>query len=142
MATVASALVTSYLTGYTFDGYVLGEIAEPKDLMPNYAFTQINPLPFEVNEWVVTIWKCDMSMLYVLGLYAAYVAIFYMFNGAYYAFLAVRKKILARIHMPVPATEEAEPELAVAEEGSETEAELAATDTPTEGEPKGEEKEE
>ena len=118
VATVASALVTSASMGFTYNGYTLGE---GEYLMPNYAFTQINPFPFEVSIWNVTIWKCEMSILYILGLYAAYVAIFYMFNGTYYAFLAVRRKILARIHMPAPATEGIEPELAVTEEGDEEE---------------------
>ena len=111
VATISSALVTSYLDGYTYQGYILGdEVRQAAELLegdlrqqqlqlllPNYAFTQVNPFPFEVNIWVVTIWKCEVKLLYVLGLYAAYVAIFFAFNGAYYAFLAVRKTVLAKL---------------------------------------------
>lgn len=118
VASLASALVTSASTGFTYDGYTL---AEGEWLMPNYAFTQINPLPFEVPMWRLTIWKCDLNALYILGLYAAYVAIFYAFNGAYYAFLAIRSKILSRKitvpHIPLsglPAEQVSE--TAVAEE--------------------------
>lgn len=121
VATVASALVTSASMGFSFNGYTL---TEGEYLKPNYAFTQINPLPFELPVWGLTIWKCEMNMLYVLGLYAAYVAIFYMFNGAYYAFLAARKKILAALHMRRAATEAAgaaEAEFAVSEDTAEDE---------------------
>lgn len=98
VATVASALVTSYLADYSYNGFVLGEVVDnPQLLLPNYAFTQINPFPFEVPVWGLTIWKYKVNLLYVLGLYVAYVAIFFAFNGAYYAFLAVRKRILAAV---------------------------------------------
>ena len=93
IASVASALVTS--ASYDFrvgDFQLSGEDL----LMPNYAFTQINPLPFEVPPIVtLRIWRYDVNVLYVLGLYAAYVGIFFAWTGAYYAFLAVRKKALA-----------------------------------------------
>ena len=79
--------------GFTYNGYTL---QDGEWLMPNYAFTQINPLPFSVPVWGLTIWKCELNMLYILGLYAAYVAIFYAMNGGYYAFLAIRKKALSR----------------------------------------------
>ena len=118
VATVSSALVSSYLEGYTYSGFTLGEevrkAAELLEgdlrqqqlqlLLPNYAFTQVNPFPFELNIWTVTIWKSEVKLLYVLGLYAAYVAIFFAFNGVYYAFLKVRGKILSR--RAVPITEE------------------------------------
>ena len=94
VATVSSALVTSYLTDYAYGGHILGEVAPEQQLLPNYAFTQINPFPFEVSVWGLTIWKYKVNLLYVLGLYVAYVAIFFAFNGAYYAFLAVRKRVL------------------------------------------------
>lgn len=128
VATISSALVTSYLTDYSYGGYILGEVATEQQLLPNYAFTQINPFPFEVNIWGVTIWKYEVKLLYVLGLYAAYVAIFFAFIGAYYAFLAVRGKILARIAkkraVPVSEAEEIEEgaeETAIAEEEHEEE---------------------
>ncbi len=107
VASVASALVTSASMGFGFDGYIL---QEGEFLLPNYAFTQINPLPFEVPMWKLTIWKCDLNALYILGLYAFYVGIFLAFNGAYYAFLAVRKAIIkkrAPAELPAEAVSEA-----------------------------------
>lgn len=96
IASVASALVTSAYMNWGIDE------------MPNYAFTQINPLPFEVPPVIkLRIWRYDVNVLYVLGLWAAYVAIFFAFNGAYYAFMAVRKKVLSRRRAvpdtPIPA---------------------------------------
>lgn len=91
-ASVASALVSSASMEFSYGGYVLSEV-----LLPNYAFTQLNPLPFDVPMWKLTIWRYDLNALYILGLYAAYVAIFFVFNGLHYAFLAVRKAVLARI---------------------------------------------
>ena len=119
VATVSSALVTSYLEGYTYNGYVLGdEVRQAAEaltgdlkqqqlqlLLPNYAFTQLNPFPFEMPVWGPTIWNYQVNLLYVLGLYAAYVAIFFAFNGSYYAFLAIRKKVLAKLVVRVPAVE-------------------------------------
>ena len=126
VATISSALVTSYLDGYTYQGYVLGdEVRQAAELLegdlrqqqlqlllPNYAFTQVNPFPFELPVWGPTIWHYQVNLLYVLGLYAAYVGIFFAFNGAYYAFLAVRKKVLAKLaaRVPAPAVAEGEPD--------------------------------
>ena len=135
VATVSSALVSSYLEGYTYQGYVLGdEVRKAAELLtgdaaqqqlqlllPNYAFTQVNPFPFELPVWGITIWKYKVNLLYVFGLYVAYVAIFFAFNGVYQAFLAVRKKILSRRAVPATAEGESEAlieEAAVAEEGS------------------------
>ena len=94
-ASVCSALVTSAsMTWTTDDGYMLS----PDELIiPNYAFTQNNPLPFALPPvWTLRIWNYELNLLYILGLYAAYVAIFFAFTGFYYAFLAVRKKWLER----------------------------------------------
>lgn len=144
VATVSSALVTSYLTDYSYGGYVLGEVAaDPQLLLPNYAFTQINPLPFDVPVWGLTIWKYEVNLLYVLGLYVAYVAIFFAFNGAYFAFLAVRKRILVAILRRRTVTaigaeetsDEQVEEAAIAEEPT-------AEEQPRENEPQESEKEE
>ena len=140
VATVSSALVTSYLTDYSYNGYILGEVAEEQQLLPNYAFTQINPFPFEVNIWGVTIWKYEVKLLYVLGLYAAYVAIFFAFNGAYYAFLAVRKRVLVALQrkrtLLGAGAEEPLEEAAIAEEEP-----VEPSEAPEESEPQEEEKE-
>lgn len=98
IASVSSALVTSASMGFGYDGYVLGE---GEYLFPNYAFTQKNPLPFNVPMWKLTIWRHDLNALYILGLYAAYVGIFFAFNGAYFLFLYVRKRVL-RTAQPLP----------------------------------------
>ncbi|MGN0814743.1 MAG: hypothetical protein ACI4MH_05900 [Candidatus Coproplasma sp.] len=95
LASVCSALVTSASMGWhTQDGYYLS----PDELLyPNYAFTQINPLPFTVPPIVtLTVWRYEINVLYVLGLYAVYVGLFFSFTGLYYAFLALRKKYFAR----------------------------------------------
>ena len=92
IASVASALVSSASMGFEYGGYIL---QEGEYLKPNYAFTQVNPLPFDVPMLKLTIWRYDLNALYILGLYAAYVAIFYAFNGACYAFVAIRKKVLS-----------------------------------------------
>lgn len=153
VATVSSALVTSYLDGYTYQGHVLGdEVRKAAELLegdlrqqqlqlllPNYAFTQVNPFPFELPVWGPTIWKYQVNILYVLGLYAAYVAIFFAFNGAYYAFLAVRKRILARVK--APAVEQEEPAFEALEETALTE-ESAAEEQPPEEEGAAEKSEE
>jgi uncharacterized membrane protein YwaF len=93
LAAIASALVTSWSqTLQASDGsFPLAD----NPLIPNYAFTQNNPLPFDVPPVLtLTIWKYQLNVLYILGLYAAYVALFEILNGAYFAFLAIRKKVL------------------------------------------------
>jgi hypothetical protein len=119
LASVCAALVTSAsMTWHTADGYYL-----PTDglLTPNYAFTQINPLPFEVPPIItLTIWKYQINVLYVLGLYAVYVALFFSFMGAYYAFLAIRKSYLSHRktseNYSTPISEVASSELAATTE--------------------------
>ena len=93
IASIASALVTSASTSFGYNGYTL---SESEWIIPNYAFTQINPLPFTVPMVKLTIWKYDLSLLYILGLYAFYVGIFFTFNAFYYAFINIRKAILKR----------------------------------------------
>ncbi|MDE7306552.1 MAG: YwaF family protein, partial [Clostridia bacterium] len=93
VASLSSALVSSASMSFTYNGYTL---QDGEWLMPNYAFTQINPLPFDLPMVKLTVWKYNLNILYILGLYAAYVGLFFAFTGAYYAFLAVRKKVLER----------------------------------------------
>lgn len=81
-ASVASALVTSYSIEAGLTGSDI--------LYPNYAFTQINPLPFEVPAiFTVTLWHYDINILYETGLYIFYVAIFFTFYGLYRIWLAL-----------------------------------------------------
>lgn len=105
LATVASGLVSSFLEGYTYNGYTLHYDKDPNKTdfnLPNFAFTQVNPLPIEVPEVPLKIWKWNMNLLYVILVYIAYVCLFWAFNGLYYAFLAIRKK-LAYIRKPQTA---------------------------------------
>ena len=75
----------------------------------------------------------------MLGLYAAYVAIFFAFNGAYYAFLAVRKRVLAKLALrTAPAIEQGEP--VVAEEAAIAEEEEPPQTEPLEETPEEKEK--
>ncbi len=121
VASLSSALVTSASMGFSYDGYTLQYIPEldiDEWLYPNYAFTQENPLPFELPMWKLRIWRYDLNMLYILGLYAAYVAIFYAMNGGYYAFLAIRRKVLKGKQIPVAELEFAQADEAQAEAAS------------------------
>ncbi len=119
IASLSSALVSSASMDFTYNGYTL---QDGEWLKPNYAFTQVNPLPFELPMWKLTIWRYDLNALYILGLYAAYVAIFYAMNGAYFAFLAIRKKVLKPKETPLVAIGLSP------DNGAEAQAETAATD--------------
>ena len=126
VAAVASALVTSASMGFTYDGYTL---QDGEWLYPNYAFTQKNPTPIPEPVLNIKIWKCDMNIAYLIILYAVYVGLFYAMNGVYYAFLAIRKRVLAgrtdvgTAPVPETAAPEAEAEAAAADDGAEPERE-------------------
>ena len=91
VASVASGIVSSASMDFSYDGYTL---AEGEWLKPNYAFTQINPLPIPVYEIPFKIWKCEFNLLYLIILYLVYVGLFWIFTGAYYAFHGIRKKVI------------------------------------------------
>jgi hypothetical protein len=95
LASLSSALVTSASSiWHTQSGYYL---EENEWLLPNYAFTQINPLPFNVPPIItITIWKYKINVLYVLGLYGFYVGMFLSFTAAYYLLLFVKRKLIDR----------------------------------------------
>lgn len=90
-AAVASGLVTSASMSFSFDGYTL---QEGDYLYPNYAFTQISPIEATLPVIPLKIWRYEFNVLYLIILYAVYVGIFWTFIGAYYAFLALRKKVI------------------------------------------------
>lgn len=92
VAAVASGLVSSASMTFGYDGYVL---QEGEWLTPNYAFTQINPVPIPVYNVPVVIWKCEFNLLYLIILYVVYVGLFWAFTGGYYAFNAVKRRIYA-----------------------------------------------
>lgn len=93
VATVASGLVSTFLTDR---GIVIGDYGAPGVDMspPNYAFTQVNPLPLPFDYIPFTIGNCTFYLSYLIALYAVYVGLFWIFTGGYYAFLAVRRRIL------------------------------------------------
>lgn len=121
IASVASALVSSYsMTWTTEDGrhlvydepYVMGD----GYIMPNYAFTQVNPLPIEVpNILPLGGIFAYINIFYVFLVYLAYVGLFFAFYGLYRAFLAIRKVVLART-APAPAATPAAAEAAATDE--------------------------
>lgn len=116
LASVCSALITSAsMTWHTADGYYL---AENELIYPNYAFTQINPLPFEVPPvWTLKIWNYELNLLYILGLYAVYLGLFFAFTAFYYIFLALHAKWLKRGIYAGQSS--AEGEFAAADDGQE-----------------------
>lgn len=108
IATVASGLVTSFLDGYTYNGYSLS--LEKGDFnYPNFAFTQVNPLPIPFDYIPFKIADCTFYLSYLIVLYLVYVGLFWTFTGSYYAFLQIRKRVLKTPVLPqVPATVQAE----------------------------------
>lgn len=76
LASFTSALVTNYSMGLT-DSF--GNLLQDP-IYPNYAFTQINPLPIEIPLWIsLPIGKANINVVYVLLVYIAYVALFFAF---------------------------------------------------------------
>lgn len=117
VATVASGLVSTFLTSYSYDGYTLtiGDYGAPGVDMspPNFSFTQVNPLPIPFDYIPFTIGNYTFYLSYIIALYVAYVGLFWAFTGAYYAFLAVRRRILGGLsqkagqkteEIPIPLT--------------------------------------
>ncbi len=100
VASLASTLV-SYLstTWTTADGtHLTDEAGNLLPLIPNYAFTQVNPLPFDVPNLIPLGGVMQyINMFYVLLVYAAYVGLFFTFYGLYRAYLGVYAKISAKI---------------------------------------------
>lgn len=88
IAAAASGVVSSASQSFSYDGYTL---QEGEWLTPNYAFTQINPVPIPVPEIPFTIWKCQFNLLYLIILYIVYVALFFIFIGGYYEFLLIKQ---------------------------------------------------
>lgn len=117
VAAVSSGLVSSASMDFEYDGY---KLQESEWLVPNYAFTQINPVPIPVYPIPITIWRCELNLLYLILLYIVYVGLFWSFTGGYYAFLAVRRRILRGQpkNIPVAVPEEIISEAAAADSDS------------------------
>ncbi len=101
VAAFTSGIITSASMNFSYGGYTL---AEDEWLIPNFAFTQINPIPVNLPLIPLRIWRYDFNALYLIILYTAYVAIFYTFNGAYYLLLFARGR-LARKTAAQPVSE-------------------------------------
>lgn len=118
-ATVTSGLVSTFLTTYSYDGYtiVIGDYGTADMSPPNYAFTQVNPLPIPFDYIPFTIGNCTFYLSYLIALYVVYVGLFWIFTGGYYAFLAVRRRIFGGQPQktPVPVVPIALSEAAAAE---------------------------
>lgn len=124
LAGLASGLVTEFLSTYEVNGYTLtiGPLSGyeyPEGTVfdmspPNYAFTQVCPLPIEVpNLLPLGGFMKHVNIFYVFLVYLAYVCLFFAFYGAYSAFLALRKVVLKSLALrgtakePVPETADA-----------------------------------
>lgn len=89
-----------YVTGTTLTENAIGGLGF---MRPNYAFTQVNPLPFAVPNLIPLggVFKY-INVFYVLLVYVAYVCLFFAFFGVYRAYLAVfglaRAKLAERAH--------------------------------------------
>lgn len=104
-AVVTSGVISSASMSFSYGGYTL---TEEEWLLPNFAFTQINPLPVDLPVIPLIIWKYEFNALYLLILYIFYVMIFYAFNGLYYLFLYIRKRILSNGTQVLQSSAEAE----------------------------------
>ncbi len=94
VATVVSGLITSASMGFSYDGYCL---SEEELIVPNYAYTQVNPLPIESPfDATITIWRYEFNVFYLCMLFLAYVAIFYVFNLLYFIFLRIRRAVIKK----------------------------------------------
>ena len=93
IASLASTLVSYFSTTWTTaDGIHLSS-----PIIPNYAFTQVNPLPFEVPNLIPLGGVMQyINLFYVLLVYIAYVCLFFTFYGLYRAYLGVYGAISAK----------------------------------------------
>ena len=148
IASVSSTLVSYASTkwvaddGFThliFDGIYVQGLSENgvAFMKPNFAFTQTNPLPFDVPNLIPLGGAfAYINLFYVLLVYIAYVCLFFAFYGLYRAYLPVYAKVMGAIAArkeakatpsPLPVGSEAMGEAAVAED-SERPDEVAAAE--------------
>ncbi|MGN1060213.1 MAG: hypothetical protein ACI4QN_00620 [Candidatus Coproplasma sp.] len=148
VASLASGLVSDMSTKWTasdgshltYDDFVVTGLIEggtgigsPGYMRPNFAFTQVNPLPFEFP-WPIKLggFMSYINILYVLVVYIAYVCLFFAFYGASVAFLAVLNKIKSsralRSSLRAVLPDQAVAEIAVAEEEGENAVDQTAAD--------------
>lgn len=116
LASLAGGLVSEISTTWTtesgehllYDNFLVTGSVDGQNVLnsagfmrPNYAFTQVNPLPFDVPNLIpLGGFMSYINLFYVLLVYIAYVALFFAFYGLYREYLAVyavvRKKYNAK----------------------------------------------
>ncbi len=138
IAAVSSALVTDFLTrmGLSVGEGINPDTDLPFDMTPpNYAFTQVNPLPFAVPNLIPLGGAFrHINVFYVILVYIAYVCLFFAFYGLYRAFLSLRKVVLAKLAergAEAPAEPEAPAVLAALEVAATDEQEALPEEQPT-----------
>lgn len=103
VAAVVSGLLETFLLSYSYEGnsVTIGEYGTGADMAPlNFSFTQVNPLPIPFDYIPFKIGACTFYLSYLIALYVAYVGLFWIFTGGYYAFLAIRKRVLKGKALP------------------------------------------
>ncbi|MCD8308053.1 MAG: YwaF family protein [Clostridia bacterium] len=94
LATVVSGVITSYSMTLSYNGIYL---TEDELIVPNYSFTQIDPLPiYNPPNIPFTIWKYEFNLFYLIFLFIDYIIIFYAFNGCYHIFLKCHTRFIHR----------------------------------------------
>ncbi|MGN0804184.1 MAG: hypothetical protein ACI4MS_02255 [Candidatus Coproplasma sp.] len=104
-ASLASGIVSDLSTKWTtadgqhlvYDDFLVTGSIDGQNVLgsagfmrPNYAFTQVNPLPFEVPNLIpLGGFMRYINMFYVLLVYLSYVGLFFGFYGLYRAYIAV-----------------------------------------------------
>lgn len=139
VAAIASTLVQSFIVNFKVDGYSITvgsginpDTGLPFDMTPpNYAFTQVNPLPFDVPNLIPLKGAMQyINLFYVILVYIAYVCLFFAFFGAYRTFLAIRSQILVKVGQRAAGGQFSRPERVL---NNSAQSETAATDE-TDGE--------
>ncbi|MCD8286630.1 MAG: YwaF family protein [Clostridia bacterium] len=94
LATVVSGLITSYSMTLSYNGVYL---TEDELIVPNYSFTQIDPLPiYNPPNIPFKIWNYEFNLFYLIFLFIDYILIFYAFNGCYHIFLKCHTRFIHR----------------------------------------------
>lgn len=96
-----------YVTGLIDGGSGVGDLGY---MRPNFAFTQVNPLPIDIP-WPIKLggFMSYINLLYVGIVYVAYVCLFFGFYGLSEAYLAVLKAIIAKRALRVAPIEPVAP---------------------------------
>ena len=109
IASVSSTLISDASTKWTandgfthliYDGIYIQGLGDDGTafMKPNFAFTQTNPLPFDVPNLIPLGGAFKyMNLFYVLLVYIAYVCLFFAFYGLYRAYIPLYTAIMSKI---------------------------------------------